>query len=51
MTYSAMPPSIFKSFPLSSMEPFSEIFDLDINAMNWYEANKITTEINAIACK
>lgn len=50
LTYSAMPPSILRSLPLSSTEPLSLSFGLDINAMNWYEPSIIKMEINAIVC-
>lgn len=33
-TYSAIPPSIFKSLPQSNSEPVSEYFAFDINAIN-----------------
>lgn len=46
--YSAIPPSIFKSLPLSKMAPVSETLAFDINAINWYEASRIATEMNAI---
>lgn len=49
-SYSAIPPSMFKSLPESTSEPLSEYFAFDMNAINWYEPSMIATETNAIAC-